>query len=163
MKPLKHAAFTLTAIFLLAVLPIALHFPVFQKDAVDAVSGSSLVLPDQPSGAFIVLINTSMHRDTLDDWTNFFTDSDFAVIFEDIRCLTAAGDVTGSQLAQRYQAQLPENQMTLREENPVLLASKAENGYIDVAVFSREMADALALSYRSGIDGVTVIEVGGND
>ena len=160
MKVLKHALIVIIGIMILVIWPLAALTDVLKPGSdVDAVSSASLALPDQPSGAFYVLINTSKHADTLDDWRAFFTDAeDFAVIFEDISCLTAYGDVAGEQLAQRYQAQLPENQMLLRGEAPALLASKAETGFIDVAVFSREMAEALALSPG---DDVTVIEISG--
>ena len=59
-------------------------------------------------------------------------------------------------------AQLPENQMQLSTEDPTLLVSKAENGYIDMAVFSKEMADALKLSVSN--DDISVIHIhGGTD
>lgn len=71
--------------------------------------------------------------------------------------------MTGILLAERMQAQLPENQMRLRSENPTLLVSKAEAGYIDVAVFSKEMADALKLKSSGQLEGVAVITVKGGD
>ena len=49
--------------------------------------------------------------------------------------------------------------MTLREENPTLLVSKAENGYIDVAIFSKEMADSLNLAPNKEL--TRVIEIYG--
>ena len=160
LRALGHAGAVAAALMLLIGWPLLANFD-FRKanDGLDAVSQASLALPDQPSGEFLLLIRTSLHEDTLDAWRAFFTDAeDFEVIFEDVSCLAAAADAPGRQLAERYQAQLPENQMRLRWEDPTLLASKAEAGYIDVAVFSREMADALKLS--PGPD-VTVIEIGG--
>ena len=164
LKTLGHVGGTLLAVLLLAVLPICTHFDLFGARAVgtaDAETGASLQLPEQPSGQFIVLINTRLHEDTLRDWEAFFRDEDFAVIFEDVRCLAAEGDVTGLELARRYQAQLPENQMTVRTENPTLLVSKAEAGAIDVAVFSREMAEALSLAET--IPGVSRILLEGGE
>lgn len=164
LKLLGHAAGTLLAVFLLAVLPICTHFDLLGAQAAgpaDATTGASLQLPDQPSGNFIVLINTRLHEDTLEDWEAFFRDEDFTVIFEDVHCLAAEGDITGLQLAQRFQAQLPENQMTVRTENPTLLVSKAEAGAVDVAVFSQEMADALALAEK--IPGVSRLVLEGGE
>ena len=71
--------------------------------------------------------------------------------------------MTGILLAERMQAQLPENQMRLRSENPTLLVSKAEAGLIDVAVFSKEMAGALKLKSSGQMEGIAVITVKGGD
>ncbi len=158
-RTIGHIALTACALFLLVGLPIMTHFRPGSAQKTDAVSSASLVLPNQPSGDFIVLINTEAHADALDAWSSFFRGEDLAVIFDDIRCITAEGDAAGQQMAERYLAQLPENQMKLRSENPTLLASKAEAGYIDVAIFSREMADALKLSPDTA--RVTVIEISG--
>ena len=62
-------------------------------------------------------------------------------------------------MAQRYQAQLPENQMKLRTEDLTLLVSKAESGYIDAAVFSKEIAQAMKLSTEKCSEKSVVIEV----
>ena len=145
-KVVFHVAFVMCLLFLTAVLPIITHFDLFGAFDTDAVSSASIELPDQPSGEFIVLINKEKHSNTTEDWRVFFSGEDLPVIFEDISCLTATGDTSGQQLAERYQLQLPENQMKLDEENGVLLASKVESGYIDVAIFSSEMADALKLA-----------------
>ena len=159
-KVFGHVAITVCALLILAGLPILTHFDFTASGQdPDAVSGASIVLPDLPSGDFLVLVNTAKHTDTMQDWTRFFRGEDFPVIFEDIRCIVAKGDAAGQQMAERLQAQLPENQMTLRTENPTLLVSKAEAGYIDVAIFSNEMAAALQLSPDPG--QVTVIRVQG--
>lgn len=157
----RHIIITAAGIILLVLLPLLTHFDLFSDTAeTDAVSSATLPLPDQPSGSFVVLINTERHKDTLDDWETFFRDEDFVVIFEDISCLTAKGDAAGQQLAERFRAQLPENQMQLRVEDGTLLASKAEAGAIDVAVFSLEMARYLQLGEAGTLSGVTVIEIG---
>lgn len=158
-KIIGHTGLVVCMLFLLVGLPILTHFRFDVDQTADAVSSASIALPDQPSGDFIVLINTKTHSKTLHAWRSFFLDEDFPVIFEDIQCIAAEGDATGQQMAERYLAELPENQMKLRTENPTLLASKAEAGYIDVAIFSREMADALKLSPDTNL--VTVIEVSG--
>ena len=70
------------------------------------------------------------------------------------------GDEAGMQLAERYKAQLPENQMTVRSEDAALLASKAESGLIDAAIFSKEMAQAIKLSPDKA-ENVSSIEITG--
>lgn len=163
-KILGHAALVAAALFLLAGLPILTHFSFSGagQDA-DAATGASIELPDQPSGDFMVLVNRTLHPDTIDDWRDFFNDEEFVVIFEDVECLVSEGDVTGQQLAERFQAQLPENQMQLRAENATLLASKAEAGRIDIAVFSEEMAEALELSVSDKDENIAVIRVSGGE
>lgn len=163
-KIILHIAFSLLLLIFIVGLPAAFNFDFFSgSDSVDTVSGASVKLPDQPSGEFIVLINRSLHDESLNDWISFFKDEDFVVIFDDINCIAAEGDTAGFQLAQRYQAQLPENQMKLRTENPALLISKVENGCIDAAVFSQEMAEALKLAPEEKMKGITVVKVtGGN-
>ncbi len=148
-------------LLLLAGIPIARNFDLLSAgDGSDAVTQASVELPDQPSGDFVVLMNNSLHQDTMDDWAIFFSGDELPVIFEDIQCITAYGDVSGQQMAERYQIQLPENQMTLRSEDPTLLASKAEAGYIDTVIFSQEMADAVGLS-EDHLRDVTLIRVKG--
>lgn len=157
-----HICFTILMIVLLVGLPIATHFDILPaRDGVNAVSSASIELPDQPSGDFIVFINKTLHEDTMDVWDDFFHDRDFEVIFEDVHCLVSQGDVTGQQLAERFQLQLPENQMILRSENPTLLVSKVENGYIDIAVFSSEMAEAMSLALDDLPETVEVLMISG--
>ncbi|MBR1937882.1 MAG: hypothetical protein IJ836_02870 [Spirochaetales bacterium] len=118
----------------------------------DAVSSASLALPDQPSGVYFVIMNRDLHGKNMKEWKSFFSDDEFAVIFDDVSCLVAFSDNDAFTLSQRYQAQLPENQMRVREMNPVLLASKVENGIVDMAVFSEGMASALKLDLERIIE-----------
>ena len=68
-------------------------------------------------------------------------------VSEDVvfKTLVTRGDGNAIKTAERLRAQLPENQMRLRSEDATLLASKAENGCIDAAIFSKEFADELKL------------------
>ena len=152
---------TIAILFILAGFPILkyLIIPNISND-VDAVSSSSLVLPEQPSGDFLVFINESLHEDSVDSWEAFFMDEEFSVIFEDIGCLVAEGDAGGIQLAERFQAELPENQMKLKKENPVLVVSRIEEGYIDVAIISKEMAESLKLLEE--IPGICLLHLSGS-
>ena len=156
-----HIGITAAGIFFLVFLPLLVHFDLFSgKAETDAVSSATVPLPEEPSGSFLVLINTKLHKDTLEEWEAFFRDGEFVVIFEDISCLAAKGDAAGQQLAERFRASLPENQMQLRLEDGTLLASKAEAGLIDVAVLSREMAGYLQLGETKALPGLTVLEIG---
>lgn len=155
-EKLLHIAISVLVSALCVITPCAVFLDIFADTPPDAVSQATVALPDQPSGDFTVYINNSLHEDTLDDWTLFFND-EYAVIFDDISCITAAGDVSGQALADRFKAQLPQNQMNVRSEDAVLLASKIDAGLIDVAVISKEMGNVLNLG--SAPDGITVINI----
>lgn len=155
---LFHITLSMLSAVLIVGVPLALKLDFF-GEKVDAVSQATMELPEQPSGEYIVLINASLHEDTIDDWKSFLGD-EYAVIFDDIHCTVANGDEAGMQLAERYKAQLPENQMTVRSEDAALLASKAESGLIDAAIFSKEMAQAIKLSPDKA-ENVSSIEITG--
>lgn len=164
MKALKHIGIVLAGLFLCLVLPGLFYVDVgAMLSGVDAVSGASMDLPDQPSGEFVVIINRDRHSMTLEEWTDFFQEQPVDVIMEDISCLAAASDPTGVQLAERYQARLAENQMTLTKENSLLIVSRAENGLYDVVILSKEMADAVDFSAVYGRSDAAVITVKGTE
>ena len=158
-RAIKHILIVATVLAVTVVLPFSLNRSIFFGSNTDAIAQATAVIPDEPSGDYVVLINKKLHGDSLDDWISFFNDEDFAVIFDDIKCTAAKGDTNGIQLAERFMAQLPENQMQLSTEDPTLLISKAEKGYIDTAVFSKEMADALKLLISS--DDIAVVYIHG--
>ena len=162
MKALKHIGIVLLGLFLCLVLPGLFYVDVGAAlSGADAVSGASMVLPDQPSGEFVVIINRDRHPLTLDEWTDFFSEHPVGVIMEDISVLAAASDPTGVQLAERYQARLAEHQMTLTKENSLLIVSRAENGLYDVIVLSKEMADAVDFSAVYARSDAAVVTVKG--
>ena len=162
LKCLGHVMLVTVVLMLLAGIPVLTHFDLFGTTGdTDAVSTASIPLPDQPSGDFVVLMRTSMHEETIDDWWVFFTGEDLPVIFDDISCLVAEGDVNGQQLAERFQARLAENQMTIRQANPTLLASRADAGVYDLIIVSAEMADAITLPTAYGRVETAVITVQG--
>lgn len=157
-----HLLLTVLLTGLIVILPAALTFGRFQAGAsADVVTGATEEVPTRPSGEFVVLLNRDLHQESLAQWQSFFRDGELNVIFDDIQCIAAQGDAAAIQLAQRYQAQLPENQMTLRFENPMLLMSKAENGLIDTAIISKELASALALSIAEKDSHIMQIHVSG--
>ncbi|MBR1691735.1 MAG: hypothetical protein IJ711_03050 [Lachnospiraceae bacterium] len=146
MRILKHILIVITSLFLILGVPF-LRSDYFAaqiggSDA-DAVSSASLIL-EQPSGAYVVLINRQRHTDTekLETWIDFFEGREVSYIFEDISCIVAKGDVQGLEMARSFQSRLPEHQMTVRQEDGILLLSKAEAGKYDIIIMSKEAADA---------------------
>lgn len=110
---------------------------------VDAVSGATEIL-DQPSGSFYVVINKDLHadQDNLKKWQDFFSGQDSTYIFEDISSVVAKGDLTALELAESFQSQLPEHQMTIRVEDPILMLSKGKHGRFDIIIISKEYSQA---------------------
>ncbi len=153
-----HIAADLLIIFALAGIPVLMYCDLPVK-GYDAVSSASIELPDSPSGEFLIIINRDLHEDTAEDWKDFFEGDYLKVIFEDINCLVPDGDVTGLELANRYMAILPENQMRVSSDDAVLIASKLEAGYVDIAILSADMADALGISTESIPDNMLVIKI----
>ena len=159
---LFHTLFVAALLILLAGIPFLTHFDIFRsKDSPDAVSGATIELPAQPSGKFLVVINSALHKESISDWRKFFSGEDLPVIFDDIRCIAAKGDASGIQLAERFRILLPENQMKMRQEDPTLFISKVEEGYIDVAMMSEEMADALGFKKEALKDDLMLVQISG--
>lgn len=128
--------------------------------APDAVSSASVIL-DQPSGNYVVLMNTEKHPDAenLALWETFFTGKDAPVIFEDISCMAAANDAGGCEMAESCRSRLPENQMQLRRIDGTLLLSKAEHGLFDTVILSAEFAEHYAAERIYGMDNIRVLYV----
>ena len=128
----------------------------------DAVTSAS-VITDAPSGEYVVLINRSLHlnRDNLEKWHDFFSGQEVSFILEDITCCISASDPSGKKLAENYRSRLPENQMTLRTEDPVLMMSKADHGKFDVIVMSAEAAERYGADSISNSGNVDVIRIEG--
>lgn len=147
MRGLRH-------IFAVAVLlSVCLGIPLFRSDyfqarwhgnQADVVSSATTVM-EQPSGSYTVLVNRRRHTDEeiLLKWQDFFEGKEIPVLFEDIQCSTLSGDVSGLEMAQSFQSRLPENQMTIKSEDGVLLLSKAEYGRFDVILLSDEFAASM--------------------
>lgn len=157
MNMLKHIAVVAVSLFLFLGIPTCMYVDIpslFVKD-IDGVTHASIALPEQPSGEFLILLNRSKHGDTCEQWHTFFSGEDAGVIMSDIDCMVIDTDATGIQLAERFQARLPENQMRIRRENGLLLASKADYALFDAVVLSREMAEAYQMQtdrYGGNID-----------
>ncbi|MBQ7371635.1 MAG: hypothetical protein IJW67_07105 [Blautia sp.] len=127
---------------------------------VDGISSSSIVL-DAPSGHYVVLINTDRHTDkeTLDLWLDFFAGKEIPIIFEDISCVVAQQDAPGMEMAIACQSRLPENQMTIRQEDGLMMVSKAEEGGFDILILSEEIADVYSVSTLYEKENVKVVTI----
>lgn len=163
MKRLPHVLGILLALFLCLGAPALCYvdFAALFSGDPDAVAQATMELPEQPSGRFIVLVNNAAHPKDLDQWIDFFSEKEVEVIMTDISCRVVDVDAAGVQLARRYQARLAENQMTLKREQGVLLASKAEEGLFDTLILSQEVADAYDLERVLQRPGYTLISVKG--
>lgn len=160
---MRHTAAVFLALFVTLGIPSLAYvdFSALFGEKVDAVSGASLELPAQPSGNFVILLNRDRHKGTAEEWTTFFSGGETDVIMDDVACVAAQGDAAGIQLAERFRSRLAENQMTVRQVNPTLLASRADAGVYDTVIVSAEMADALTLSTAYGRAETAVITVSG--
>lgn len=164
MKILLRALMVLAALALILVLPYRIFIgplgPLFARfGGVDAVTSASVII-DKPSGSYVVLLNTDRHRATEQDWIDFFN-GESRVIMDDVDCRVIDQDAGGRQLAESYQSRLPENQMKLKDENGLMLLSRAECGGFDVIVMSREFADAYSAETVYDQANVEVLEIGG--
>ena len=148
MKIVRHIL--VTVIFLSLILGVPFftsdHFKRIVSGSTDAVASASVKI-DQPSGEYCVFINSDVHPDkeALDLWISYFRDgnTDVITLFEDIECSVAESDPIALTMAQSYQSGLAENQMKIKQEDPTLMLSKADNGKFDIMIMSAELADAL--------------------
>ena len=150
----------LAALFVLAGLPVLSTGYIQNKlSGVDAVSAATVII-DQPSGAYVVLINKDRHlnADNLETWQTFFKGEEIGILFEDISCTVADMDVSGLDMAQSFQSRLPENQMTLRKEDITLMLSKASCGLFDVIMMSKEVYDAYGAAVITDDERMVIIE-----
>ena len=145
MSVLRHAVTVAAALFVTLGLPFVTSdkFHSLISGSEDAVSSASVTV-DKPSGKYTVLINNTKHPDkeNLEVWQEFFSGNEIDFLFEDIVCTCASGDSGGITMAQSFQSRLPENQMKIKTEDPVLMLSKAEYGRFDVMIMSSELADS---------------------
>ena len=160
---IRHAVTVLAALLLLVGVP-AYRTGYFQAklSGTDAVSSATVII-DQPSGAYVVLINPDRHpnRENLAVWEDFFRGEEIGFLFEDLSCVVADSDAGGLELARSFQSRLPENQMTIRLEDVTLMLSKARHGRYDVMLMSREFYDAWGASADADAGGADLIEAEG--
>lgn len=161
MNLLKHIGIVIASVVILIGVPLwcsgGLH-SLFSSDP-DAVSSASEIL-ESPSGNFVVMINKDFHPQdgTLKDWITFFEGGDILYIFEDISCSVAAGDTSGIEMAESFRSRLPENQMKIKSDDMMLLASRADHGLYDVIIMSKEFADMTGIQ-KTRSDSMEVVEI----
>lgn len=148
-----HLLLVTGAVFLTVGVPFMMtdyYKGLFSSNEVDAVSSPSVII-DKPSGNYIVLINTRLHKDKskLDQWISFFSGEETDIIFEDIACTVAEGDAKGLEMAQSFQSKLPENQMKIKEEEAVFVVSRAEEGKFDILLMSKDFAASYKLREKN--------------
>ena len=159
MRMIRHIIVVAVLLALLAGIPaLATGYPQRLASGADAISSATVVL-EQPSGAYVVLINRDRHKnnENLKVWEEFFSGKEISFLFEDISCVTADTDPVGLELARSFQSRLPENQMALRTENITLMLSKLDYGYFDVILMSREIYEAYLPDDMKGRSHVLVV------
>lgn len=140
MSILRHLAIVSLALLLIVGVPVYKTGYVQKRlSDTDSVSSATVVV-EQPSGAYVVLINRDRHQnaENLAVWESFFRGEEIDFLFEDITCTVASQDALGLELAKSLQSRLPENQMTVKREDAILVLSKIDYGRYDVILFSRE-------------------------
>ena len=165
MRLIKHIAASAAALFICLGIPCLyfMHTGGLFSGNPDTVSGATLVVPEKPSGTFLVLVNKERHPATMQEWTDFFTEKEVGVIMEDVHCLITKGDAAGKELAERYQARLAENQMQVTQEDGTLVVSKAENGLFDVVILSTDVANLYDYSRIRESDRTAVLSITGEN
>ncbi len=157
MKILKHIVVVLAALFVSLGIPFLTtgYFKTLISGDSDAVTSASAAV-EQPSGDYVVLINLDKHTnaENLAVWKTFFQGGEIDFIFEDLTCTVAANDKGGREMAESFQSRLPENQMKIKQEDGVLMISKAEYKKFDIIIMSAETADMLSAEtvYGSGVE-----------
>ena len=141
MKVLRHIV--VSTMMLAALLGVPAGFIAFNggfPSGTDAISSATVVI-DQPTGAYVVMINSTYHKNTdnLSTWEKFFRGEEIDFLFEDISCMVGNSDAGGTEQAKSFQSRLPENQMSLRTEDMTLLVSKLTAGRFDVVIMSEEV------------------------
>ena len=163
MHYLKHVILTACACFLILVVPLwktGYLETLMGGEEPDAVSSPSVIL-DQPSGKYVIYLNHDRHPDEgkWNTWLDFFQGKEISYIFEDISCLVARTDPLGYEMARSCQSRLPENQMKLRQEDAVLMLSRAEYGKYDIIIMSKEAADIYHAERLEKLPGTEVLTV----
>ena len=156
----RHIIIIAASIFLLTVVPVlSTGYVRNMLSGVDAVSAATVII-EQPSGAYVVLINKDRHlnTDNLNTWQTFFKGEEIGYLFEDISCTVADMDASGLEMARSFQSRLPENQMSVRKEDITLMLSKAGYGLFDVIMMSKEVYDAYGAAAFTNEDKMVIIE-----
>ena len=163
MRYLKHAIIVAAALLLTLGLPLYRtgYLRVLAGGSAPDVLTSPSVILDQPSGRYVIYLNHDLHPDEekWNIWLDFFEGKEIGFLFEDISCAVAKTDPQGYSMAQSYQSRLPENQMKIRQEDAILMLSKAEEGRYDIIIMSKEVADAYHAERLEAFSRTAVLEI----
>jgi hypothetical protein len=125
----------------------------------DAVTSASVIIA-QPSGEYLVFINSTFHTDAenLNTWVDFFDGKEISYLFEDISCSVISADSGALEMARSFQSRLPEKQMTIQTEDATLLASRIDNNKYDIVILSKEFANSYGVGeyFEQDMDSVTM-------
>lgn len=148
MKKASHVIIIVSVLFLAIGIPVICNAGNIRRlisGDTDAVSSATVDMPERPSGEYYVLINKELHADTMDEWEAFFSGEETDLIFEDIESTSAETDINGLKFADYCKMRLPENQMSIKTENPMLAMSKLQWGKCDIFIISEEAAESYHL------------------
>ncbi|MCR4833708.1 MAG: hypothetical protein K5900_09030 [Butyrivibrio sp.] len=160
MRIIRHILIVTGALLVLVGIPVwSTGYIQGKLSGADVISSATVVI-EQPSGAYVVIINKDFHHDeeNLEIWKNFFGGEEIDFLFEDISCVVADCDAAGLELAKSFQSRLPENQMSIRIEDITLMLSKADYGKFDVIVMSKEVYDAYSAQTVEEYEQSVVLE-----
>lgn len=160
MRIIRHILIVTGALIILVGVPVwSTGYIQGKLSGADAISSATVII-EQPSGAYVVIINKDFHHDheNLKTWEKFFGGEEIDFLFEDISCVVADCDAAGLELARSFRSRLPENQMSIRLEDITLMLSKADYGKFDVIVMSKEMYDAYSAQTIEEYDKAVVLE-----
>ena len=160
MNAVRHIIIVISAIIIFFFVPVYFTGYIDAKlTGADAVSSPTVVM-DAPSGAYAVLINTGYHKDAdkLHTWETFFNGGEIDYIFEDIDAYFMTGDAFGKELATSFASRLPENQMRIRGEDPILLTSKIYYGRFDIVILSEEACTSYGIDELTDTEKYLVIK-----
>lgn len=136
-------------------------FSIIDKSNADAISSATSYAfdPNDVSGEYVVFINDTLHKDTVEVWQAFFKGENVPVILDDISCMICNGDEGAKEYAEICQARLPENQMKIKAESSLLLMSKGDNSKFDIIIMSKETAQAFNADSISENDNITTVNI----
>ena len=157
MRYVRHIVVIVSLILMIVGIPVYKSGYIQRRlRGVDAISSATVII-ERPSGEYVVIINPELHRnkENLEIWESFFSGGETDFLFEDISCVVGDTDTSGLEIARSFQSRLPENQMTVRTEDMILMLSKAVYGRYDVIIMSRDMYDAYSADTSVG-DGIVI-------
>ena len=136
---------------------------VIRGEEADAVSSATLISEGDfnSDGGITILINDSarLREENALLWKEFFEGGAAPDIFEDISVLVIEGDEEALKFCDYCMGRLPVNQMKVRDEQALLVFSKAKYGRFDIIVMSSSLFDSYGSVIDAGDGNITITEV----